>query len=196
MKYRLSIYIMIFALICVASEMILKHTAQPVVTTTHSPEKNTVDSFLIHPIVTQYDKDGFIKMKMTADKLTHYKMSGETVLEKPFIITYSEKNTPWHIHADRAISNKAGDRIVLKGHVNVHELQTAQHPETTITTTELTVFPKESRAVTDKFVTLSRPGTLIHGVGLIANLKTGQYQLRSESEAIYEPTPSKKSHKE
>lgn len=196
MKYKLSLYILIFALICVASEMILRHTAEPIVVASHTLKKNTVDSFLLYPTVTQYDQEGHIKMKTTAIKLTHYKMSGETTLEKPFIITYTDKHVPWHIHADLAISNKKGDRILLKGHVKVHELPTLKHPETTITTSELTIFPKESRAVTDKFVAIERPGTLIHGVGLVANLKTGQYQLRSESEAIYQPTASKKSHEE
>ncbi|OGT43875.1 MAG: LPS export ABC transporter periplasmic protein LptC [Gammaproteobacteria bacterium RIFCSPHIGHO2_12_FULL_40_19] len=189
MKYKLTLYIILFLCIAVASVLILRHK------TTEAPptaQKNTIDSFITQGTFTEYNEQGLIKTKMTAAHVTHFKESGITHFTKPYIITYTENRTPWHIHADRADSNKTGTKIILQGHVTVHQLPTKQNAETTITTTELTVFPKESRAVTDKAITVSRPGTVIHGTGLIANLKTGQYQLRSQSEIIYQPEQQKK----
>lgn len=73
-----------------------------------------------------------------------------------------------------------------------HELPTLKDAGATITTSELTLFPKQSRAFTKKPVTLLRPGTTIHGTGFNANLKTGVYQLLSEASAVYQPEESKK----
>src|SRR3990167_10058090 len=189
MKYKLTFYIILFLCISVASVLILRHTKTQAPLTS---QKNTVDSFILQGAFTEYNEQGLIKTKMNAITITHFQKSGATQFEKPYIVTYTENRTPWHIRADQGVSDKTGSKIILTGHVNVHELQTAQHAETTITTTELTIFPKESRAVTDKMITLSRPGTVIHGTGFIANLKTGQYQLRSESEAVYQPTQQRK----
>lgn len=190
MKYKLSFYIILFLGIAIASILILQHTNTK---TPPSTQKNTIDNFIVNGSFTEYNEQGLIKTKMNALNITHFKESGVAEFDKPFIVTYTDDRTPWHIHADHAVSNKAGTKIILQGHVTVHQLPTKQHEETTITTTELTVFPKESRAVTDKAITLARPGTLIHGIGFIANLKTGQYQLRSESEAIYQPEQQQKS---
>jgi lipopolysaccharide export system protein LptC len=184
MNYKLTFYLILFLCIAAASVLILQHTNTK---TPQSTQKNTIDSFIANGTFTEYNALGLVKTKMNAASITHFKESGITQFDKPVIVTYSDNRTPWHIHADHAVSDKTGTKITFQGHVTVHELTTKENAGTTITTTELTVFPKESRAVSDKAVTLSRPGTIIHGRGFTANLKTGQYQLRSESEAIYQP---------
>lgn len=189
MKYKLTLYLVIFLCVAVGSVLILRHSnmeAPPPMA-----QQNTIAGFVVNGSFTEYNEQGLVKIKMNASSITHFKESGITHFIKPYIVTYTEDRTPWHIHADHAVSNKTNTEIILQKHVTIHELQTARHAETTITTTELTIFPKKSRAITDKGVTLSRPGMVIHGTGFVANLKTGQYQLRSESKAIYQPEQQK-----
>lgn len=189
MKHSLSvIYVVLFALLGLSSMYILHHDR----THKHPIFTTTINSFIIHAKFTEYNTLGQVKTIITADRVTHFQQSGISIFEKPYIISYTEKNrTPWHIHANRAISNKSGDKIILRGHVIVHQLPTSLHAEATIKTTELTIFPKASRAVTNKAVTIIRPGTIINGTGFTANLKTGRYELRSESNAIYDINEAK-----
>lgn len=190
MKNKLTIiYLILFLLLGVASIFILHHAVKH----NHKPKKPTINSFIIHAKFIEYNQYGQVKIIITSIKVTHMQTLGITYFEKPRIIGYTEKNrTPWHIHADLAISNQSGSKIILRGHVIAHQLPTSLHAESTITTSELTVFPKEARAITEKKVTIVRPGTIITGTGLVANLKTGQYELHSESSAIYNINEAKK----
>ncbi len=185
MKSKLAVsYGVIIAAICIASVFILHHTKRQHAQNTI--QKDTISSFIHNAAITEYNANGQIKTKITAETVTQYQETGSTLFKKPIIITYTADHTAIHIHADQATTNKSNDKIILQGHVIVHKLQTAKHAESTLKTTELTVYPKESRAETDKSVTLSRPGTVIDGKGFRANLKTGQYQVHSESRIIYQ----------
>lgn len=189
MKYKSTfVYFILFILIGIASIFILHHGKQ---TEKRLLQKTTLNTFVHDATFTEYDKQGLVKTKITAEKITHYQPQGTSVFEKPFIITYSDDRRPWHIRADQATSDRTGQTIVLSGHVIAREVPTAQHAGTTITTTQITIYPKTSRVDTDKPVVLTQPGTVIHGTGFTANLKTGQYQLHSESEAIYQPEQKK-----
>lgn len=169
-----------------ASALILHHNNKQKI----QNSKDIIDGFASHTTLTEYDEQGNIKTVLTAESATHLEPSGTTYFKKPFIITYTKDRTPWHIHADIGTSDKNGHKIIFQHHILIHELPTARHPETRITTDELTIAPKESRAFTDQPVTLSRPGIVIHGVGLTADFKTGEYQLRSQSTAIYKSAKS------
>lgn len=179
------LYIFLFVLICMASALILHHNNRQ---KSQDTKNVMIDGFAHHATLTEYDEQGDIKTTLTAENATHLEPSGTTHFTKPFIITYTKDRTPWHIHADQGISNRDGHQIIFQHNIVIHELPTARHPETRITTDELTILPKASRAFTDKPVILSRPGMVIHGVGLTADLKTGEYQLRSQSEAVYQPS--------
>ena len=178
------LYIFLFMLICMASALILHHNKNQKTQNT----KNIIDGFASHATLTEYDEQGDIKTVLSAESATHLEPDGTTHFKKPFIITYTKDRTPWHIHADIGVSDKNGHQIIFQHHILIRELPTARHPETRITTDALTIVPKESRAFTDQPVTLSRPGIIIHGVGLTANFKTGEYQLRSQSKAVYQPS--------
>lgn len=178
------LYLSLLALICVISIAILHHAGQQ--EKLASQKSENVDSFVIQGINTEYDQNGKLKTKIISEMITHLHREKTSFLKNPRIILYTENNTPWHIRADQAMTNKKGDQVVLQDHVIIHQLATAQEPETTITTTQLIIFPKKSMATTSQAVTLSRPGVTINGVGFDANLKTGQYQLHSQSRAVYQ----------
>lgn len=169
--------------ICTASFFILRNTTQPV----KIAPKTSITSYAIDVTYTEFNAQGLIKTTVDAKKIIRYQPAGNSIFEKPVIVTYAADRTPWHIHADAGESDRSGEKIVLQGNVIIHELPTNTHPETMIQTAELTLYPKLSRAETNDAVTLSRPGMTIDGKGLEANLKTGQYELKSQSKAVYQP---------
>ncbi|OGT25804.1 MAG: LPS export ABC transporter periplasmic protein LptC [Gammaproteobacteria bacterium RIFCSPLOWO2_02_FULL_42_14] len=188
MKYKsYYFYGVIIFIFVVASFLILHHAERALNISLDSK----INSFVTGGNFVEYDKQGNIKTKITADKIVEFQSEDRIVFHNPEIVTYSEKQVPWHIRADQAISNKKGDRVVLTGHVLIREMRNDNEPRSTIKTTELVIFPKQSLATTKEPVTLFRPGIIVNGVGLTANLKTGQYELKSQSEAIYQPSQKK-----
>lgn len=189
MKYRLLlIYLLLFLFIAIASLLILRHTTQ----TPQHPLHSTLDSYVQEASMIEYNQKGRLQSNISAEKIEHFESKTHefTLFIKPHMIRYDNNQTPWHIHADKATRDQTGAMITLEGNVVIYKLATAAHPATTIKTSQLIYYPNTARAVTKKAVTMIRPEMTIHGTGLIANFKTGQYQLESESEAIYIPKKS------
>lgn len=191
MKYNLiNFYIILFILLGVISAVILHHTHK---TDINASQKTKIQTFIHDATFTEYNQTGLIKAKIHSEKIMHYEPQGTTLFEKPFIIVYTETRIPWHIRANQAVSDRTGKKMVLTGNVIAHELPTAKNEETTVKTTEITVYPdpKDFRAETDQPVVLTRPGMKITGKGFSANLKTGRYRLHSAMKAIYLPQQKK-----
>lgn len=176
-------YTLLIILLCAISIFILHHGN----IISRLKKKDSMDSFVLNPSYTQYNDAGEIKTKAIAKKFMHFSPSGTSHFTKPFIITYTDDRTPWHIRADHGIANKTGDKIILSGHVFIRQLPTKTQAECKIISTELTIFPNKYIMTTDKAVTLSHPGVIIHGTGFHADLKTGKYQLLSQTKAVYQP---------
>ena len=144
------------------------------------------DSFVINLKQTQFSKTGNIANHVTTPLLEHYPTTNHTTFTKPNMLVYNDQHN-WHITADHGVSQDNNQKIYLSGHVHINQPATKTTPITTITTTHLTVYPQTSIAKTDAFVTLTRPNTVIHGVGAIANMKSGNIKLLSKARGHYAP---------
>lgn len=190
MKNKIAIlYIIAFLLIALVSVFILHHTKK--IESSMASKNSAINTFIRHAIFTEYNKQGMIKTRIEAKKVTHYQEQNTIFFDEPKIISYGNNRNAWHIRADQAVSDSTGKKIVLSGHVIAHELATAKNPDTVVTTTQLTLFPKTSEATTDQPVILKRPGIIMSATGFSANLKTGEYQLHSQTKVIYQPTKVK-----
>lgn len=176
-------YIILFFLLCIASIFILHHPEKKAPAT----HEKIVDNFINKAKFTEFNQEGGLKSEITADTVTNYQNSGATYFVKPRILVYSDQKIPWRIHSDEATMEKVNNVTTLSGHVVIHQLQTIGHPETFIYTSTLTVYPKKSYAETEAPVQIRRRDMVISGIGLTANLKTGQYQLHTETKAILQP---------
>ena len=173
---------LLFLLLAVFSVLTLNHTKKRIAST----KKKTLDSFIKEATYISYNTQGKLKTKLTATQVMHYKEKDTTYFLQPQMVMYTKGRTPWHIRADSGTSLHESHLITLQGNVVIHQLQKTGHPETTIKTIRLTIYPKKSRAMTNAFVTIYRRDSVIHGKGLTANLKTGEYQLLSQSEGVFE----------
>lgn len=177
------IYLFLSAALIVISAIIL-HGAQnkPV-----HEKKDAIDSFVDHAHYVSYNKLGQLDTKLTAPKVTHIKNKKMAYFFEPRMLTYTEDRIPWHIQATHAKSSDDMQHVFLWKNVVIHQLTHTNTLETTIKTSELTVLPQQSIAKTNAAVSIYRLGSTMHGKGLIANLKTGQYELLSHSKGIYIP---------
>ncbi|MCB1826909.1 MAG: LPS export ABC transporter periplasmic protein LptC, partial [Coxiellaceae bacterium] len=151
----------------------------------HQTEKTKptggVNAFMVQAKYVDYDKDGALHSQLEANQMKHYVKQDTSLFTKPKILIYTEDRTPWYITSDYGKSQNGTKKVLLYSNVTLYQPPKPNHPETTITTSELTVYPKRSFAETDKKVKIKRPGTVIHGKGIEANLKTGIVRLLTQS---------------
>lgn len=147
-----------------------------------------INTFMSNAIYTQFDELGHIHSRMQTPNMKHYEKKDSSFFIKPVILMYTSNRIPWHITSDYGKSQSGTTKVYLWGNVVLHQRQLKGHPETTILTSALTVYPKRSFAETNRKVTIYRPGSVVKGKGVTANFKTGILKLLTRSRGIYEPS--------
>jgi lipopolysaccharide export system protein LptC len=147
-----------------------------------------MNSFMMQPEYQQFNNKGQLHSRLEADQMKHLRPHNISLFTKPRILIYTDDRIPWHITSHYGKSLNGNKTIYLYDHVILHQPPQPHHPETTITTSFLTIYPKRALATTDRKVTITRPGSIIHGKGIEANLKTGSIKLLAQSRGIYAPT--------
>lgn len=149
-------------------------------------KKKTMDAFMVNVIYVQYNEQGLVHSRLVSSTMDHYAENNTAYFTDPKILIYTQHRIPWHISALYGKSRHGTQWVYLWNKVKLHQPQLPQHPETTITTSALTVYPSTSRATTKRAVTITRPGSVIKGIGVKADFKTGIMQLLSHSRGYYE----------
>jgi lipopolysaccharide export system protein LptC len=146
-----------------------------------------LEGYMVEAHYTQYDNQGQIHMVMHTPKMTHYEQESTSYFEKPEILTYTQKRIPWTINAEKGVAIHDSEQVNLTGNVVIHQAPQPGYPETTITTTEMTIFPHRSYAETHQPVLIIRPDSRIEAVGMQADFKTGLFTLLTSVKGSYVP---------
>ena len=96
-----------------------------------------------------------------------------------------QNHVPWIITADNGQSQAGVSQVHLWGNVKLLQPPARNSHNMTMTTSSLIIFPEKQLAQTDQPVVITEPGTVINGVGLRANLNTGEIQLLSQARGVY-----------
>lgn len=159
--------------------------ARPETKTAESP--NGADAFMHEAYYLEYNEQGLLKSSLYSPFVRHFNNKDETVyFSKPRATVFTAKRVPWHVKARYGKSIHSGKVVYLWDHVNMHQPQQPMQPETTITTSAMTIFPHRSLAKTNRKATIKRPESTVSGIGATANLKTGIIQLLSHSQGVYD----------
>jgi len=144
----------------------------------------------VHSI--SYAEDGNIKTQLNSTQLTYYKGLDKTVFQNPIIISHNPKQGSWHITAKTGVALHQNSILKLIDDVHLHQQATKNNPESTITTSELTLYPQKHYGETNRPVTYTRISpdkskVIVKSVGAKVYQKTGQVKLLSKARAVYEP---------
>lgn len=107
-------------------------------------------------------------------------------IETPLFLLPDSKGRHWEMRSNTAWVSPKADEIRLQGEVDGRSPQGDAAP-TTFSTERLDVFPRRNLATTEAAVTLTRPGSVISGVGFETNTRTQQYTFKSQVRSRYEP---------
>ena len=147
---------------------------------------NGINAFMTNVTYIQFDQLGQLHSRLHTPDMEHYVKHDASFFSKPKILIYTADRIPWYITSNYGRSQNGTGKVYLWGNVVLHQPQRENHPETTILTSAITIYPKRYFAVTDRKVTVRRPGSIIKGKGVTANFKTGIIKLLTHSQGTYE----------
>jgi len=157
----------------------------------HKKNTNAMTAYGINISYQDYDNQGALQSKLTAQKATHFKNDDSTNLTMPNGLIYTTQHIPWHVTANIGKSFQGTKRILLSDNVVLSKPQTLNSPKTTIKTQQVTIFPSRSYATSKMFVSLKQPGTLTTGVGMRADMKHNIVTLLTQTRSDLAPQDKK-----
>ena len=155
---------------------------------TVAPLSDLPDAFMENVTVLIFDKQGKPKMKIAAPKMVHYTNNDTTQLNVPTITLYRQSPQPWYITSHYAEAKHGADQVDFRDNVVVQHAADINAPATIIKTETLTILPNIEIAETQDAITMTQPNIVIHGIGMRANIQSGDIQLLSQARGEYVPS--------
>lgn len=145
-----------------------------------------MDAFLSELTVKQFNTDGRLLHHLHAPMVRHVPEKNTYLLTKPHLIVTEANQAPWEIRADQGIAE--ADRVItLSQQVMIQQKSHQANPQVTLTTEEITYFPKSKLASTLKPVTIQQAENQIQAIGMNAYLDDHKVELLSHVRGHYEP---------
>lgn len=159
-------------------------------------QKRQNEDISSHPIafaenvaITRIDKNGKLQSQLYSPKMTQYP-DNTTQFVDPHFIAYGRAEQPWKVTAKHGKAYDGVAKITLWDNVTIQQNAGPSNHPITITTSAITVYPKQQLAETDQPVTFMQPGITIYSVGIRAYLEEGRVELLSKARGQYDPSKS------
>lgn len=156
------------------------------------------DYVLYDSSMWSYNVDGQLAFRMQSPHIDRRNGDDSLYLISPtFEITAKEPGVPdWDGHSQYGWVNKPGTLIKLQGPVHMQraaftDAKGQPQAESTIDTSEVTAWPKESRMVTAEPVLATQGARTLSGIGMRANLNDNHLELLDASQGTFPPRPRK-----
>lgn len=182
-RYTTISFLFFLAFVLTAWSILLSKQLQPL--TTHHPDEP--DAYMENIVAVILNKQGSPSLKIEAPKMTHYAEDDSTYINYPHVTVYRQSPQPWYINSDHAEASNGTEEIVFSENVIIHHPADLANPDTTMKTTSLTVYPDKQQASTENPVIITQPDTVIHAVGMLADLNDGTVKLLSQAKGDYVP---------
>ena len=158
---------------------------KPTATSADVPKAST---YMLNTDTRQFDEQGQLSYRLTSDRSEHFTATQHFILEKPRITSFQGDARPWTLESDSGVVEKKQGSTLLTGNVVGHHFRN-DGATITLETPSLLFYPEKQYAESDKTVTISIPGANTSGVGLKADLKSGQYELLSKVKGTLDAKP-------
>lgn len=148
-------------------------------------DDNVVDFYAVGARTVQFQDDGKLHYRMTADKLEHIKSTDITLVDTPKLKLYRGTELPWEVTSQRAEVSPGGVEVELIDDVRIARTDAKNRP-TIITSSRMTVIPDKEYAQTEQAVRIDGAGGTTTGKGMKAYLKESRIHLLSNVRGQYE----------
>lgn len=146
---------------------------------------NVIDFYVVGARAVQFQDDGKLHYRMTADKLEHVKSTDITLIEKPKLDLYRGSELPWNATSQRAEVSPGGIEVELIDDVRIARTDAKNRP-TIITSSRMTVIPDKEYAQTEQAVRIVAANGVTTAQGMKAYLNDGRMLLQSNVRGQHE----------
>ena len=140
----------------------------------------------------QFDDAGHLAYQFNASEAKHFQSNPKkpspddfTEIQEPGFNFFKGDAQPWHLTALRGTSTQNGEKLALDD--NVTAWQKLVEGETRIDTQQLTLYPAQQFAESDKAVIITYPRTVYRGEGLEVDFKQQVFTLLANVKGTHTP---------
>ena len=141
--------------------------------------------------LTALRDDGKLSFRMTGPLLTRSDKDNSIYVTTPGYVMVDGSGRPWQGKSDAAWVDKGGTIMQLRGDVVMRSAQEGKDPAT-ITSSDMTIWPKTSKLATDARATIEQAGSTVSGTGLRADLTTQTMELLADVHNRFQTKTSKR----
>lgn len=149
------------------------------------PAEDETDFFMLNATTTQFNAQGNVDHRLTAQQVTHYPNGDFTAATRPNITVIHQNNTPWNITAKHGRISQNNNIIELWDKVKLVRKTPAN--ELKIDTSKLTFNATEKVAHTKKAVVIVDNATHVNATGMTAYLRENRTKLLSNVRVTHDP---------
>jgi len=145
--------------------------------------------FVLHDYeIIALDKDGKEAFTLIGPLLRETPGKKTMEMQAPLFLIPDPKGLHWTVQSKTGWVSEDREHIRLTG--NVRAIGPRNQPQPAkIATQQLNIYPKTKRAASPMAVTITQPGSILRGHGLVVNLANKQYELESQVRARYVRSP-------
>ena len=149
-------------------------------------EANTaIDFYVENARSVQFQPDGKLHYRMTAEHLEHIQSTDVTLVTRPDLLLHRGTDYPWHVQSARGEVSPGGTQVELIDDVRVARTDAKGRP-TLLTTSRLTVFPDKEYAQTSQPVRIEAANGVTTATGMQAYLHDSRMLLQSNVRGQHE----------
>lgn len=166
-----------------SSWLVIKSLQEPV-DRPESPQNPDAYVFNINAVKMNVDT-GTPTDQLFSPEMVHYPTNNSTNITTPHLTVFQNNEQPWQINADRGQAINGSEVIQLWDHVKLEQAAGPNNQAFIITTTAMTIYPKQQYAETNQPIMLWQPSGTVNSVGLRAYQTTGIIDLLSQVKGHY-----------
>ena len=166
----------------------------PVITNRSEIIRQDADYFLIDALIKEYDTSGALDYHLQSQSITHYPHNDTTLLQAPFLTSYSENGQMTTSRSDNGKLLPGGKDIELWDHVVITQTSpkkstssSSRHQDLRMDTDFITIYPDQQIAETARPVRITDTIGETQAIGMTVYYKQGKLQLKSRVRGVYEP---------
>lgn len=182
--------VLILAVLAIGSQLLLWLTrAKPAEPAFTGPPRSgyTLDAFTLNAL----DENGKLTFTISGPRLVRRAEDGSIFVSTPDYVLVDSDGHPWIGTSGSAWVNKDGSLMHLEGDVVMRRTPSAGVKLATITTADLTVWPKQHKLETAATAQITQAGSILRGTGLRGDLNTNVLELLSDVHNTFAPTRRK-----
>lgn len=136
-------------------------------------------------------KNGEARYNLTGSQMLHYPADDSYLVQNPIMHSYGTDRPPMVSRSKRATVQNNNTEVHMYDDVHIDRppSPTSQHFQ--LKTSYLLLLPDEDIMKTPKAVELRLGGSILNGVGMVANNATGEFSLSGDVKGMYQPAVRK-----